>query len=242
MPPPEVRLCAIIPAYNEGRHIARVVRGVLELLPEVVVIDDGSGDDTAQRAESAGADVIRHPQNRGKGRALQTGFDYASRQGYDAVVALDADCQHDPAELPKFLSALSGRDGDIILGSRMENPVGMPWVRRWTNRITSFVLSRLAGQVITDSQSGYKAVTTEVLRQVRPSRAGFDAESEFLVQASWLGFRIAEVPIRTIYGQEVSSISPVLDTWRFLRLCLSFILRLGPGAGPFRPATGGPTR
>ena len=221
-------VCAVIPAYNEARHIAQVVTGVRRQLPDVVVVDDGSRDDTAERAAQAGAHVIRHPRNQGKGGALQTAFDYATDRGYDAVIALDADGQHDPAEIPRFLAALACGRGDIILGSRMADPRGMPWLRRWTNRTTSVILSRLSGQRIQDSQSGYKAILVEVLRHVRPTGAGFDAESEFLVTASQLGYRVGHVPIRTIYGDEVSSIKPVRDTWRFIRLCLVFILKLQP--------------
>ncbi len=234
-----LRLCAVIPAYNEGSHIAPVVRGVREHLSHVVVVDDGSQDDTAEQAERAEAYVICHAENKGKGGALQTGFDYAVAQGYDAVVALDADGQHDPAELPRFFEALSGGGADIVLGSRMANPEGMPWLRHWTNRTTSVILSRLAGQEILDSQSGYKAIRTEVLRHVRPTREGFDAESEFLIVASRLGYRIAHVPIRTIYADETSAINPVWDTWRFVKLCLSFILKLGSAAKPLRRTAAG---
>jgi glycosyltransferase involved in cell wall biosynthesis len=230
-----LRVCAVIPAYNEARHIAQVVTGVRSYLPDVVVVDDGSKDDTAERAAQAGAHVIRHARNRGKGGALQTAFDHAEGRGYDAVIALDADGQHDPGELPRFLAALASGRGDIFLGSRMADPRGMPRLRRWTNRTTSVILSRLARQEIRDSQSGYKAIRMEVLRHVRPTRAGFDAESEFLVTASRRGYGIGHVPIRTIYGDETSSIKPVRDTWRFIRLCLVFLLRLGPGAAPARP-------
>ncbi len=225
-----LRVCVVIPAYKEAGHVGPVVKAVLEQVADVVVVDDGSPDDTAERAREAGAHVVRHPRNRGKGAALQAGFDYALTQGYDAVVALDADGQHDPAELPLFLQALRTAGADVVLGSRMARPTGMPWIRRWTNRTTSVILSRLAKQEIQDSQSGYKAIRAAVLRRVRPSREGFDAESEFLVNASRLGFRIAHVPIRTIYGAETSSINPAMDTWRFIRLCLTFILKLGPAA------------
>jgi len=234
-----LRLCAVIPAYKEGPHIAPVIRGVRKHLPDVVVVDDGSQDDTADRAERAGARVIRHARNKGKGAALQTGFDYAVAHGYDAAIALDADGQHDPAELPRFFEALGIGEADIVLGSRMAKPEGMPWLRHWTNRTTSVILSRIAGQDILDSQSGYKAIRTEVLRHVRPTREGFDAESEFLIVASRLGYRIAHVPIRTIYGDETSTINPAWDTWRFVKLCLSFILKLGSAAKPPRPTAPG---
>jgi len=234
-----VRLCAVIPAYNEEAHIAPVVQGVRQRLADVVVVDDGSKDDTVECAEHAGAYVIRHAQNKGKGGALQTGFDYAVAHGYDAAIALDADGQHDPAEVPRFVEALRAGGADIVLGSRMAHPEGMPWLRHWTNRTTSVILSRIAHQDILDSQSGYKAISTEVLRHVRPTREGFDGESEFLVIASRLGYRIAHVPIRTIYGDETSSINPAWDTWRFVRLCLCFILKLGSAAKPPRSTAAG---
>ena len=134
--------------------------------------------------------------------------------------------------LSATLRTLRAGGSDIVLGSRMAHPEGMPWLRHWTNRTTSVILSRIARQDILDSQSGYKAIRTEVLRHVRPTREGFDGESEFLLVASRLGYRIAHVPIRTIYGNETSTISPAWDTWRFIKLCLTFILKLGPAARP----------
>lgn len=194
----------------------------------MIVVDDGSYDATSQIAQNSGAIVIEHQINRGKGAALRTGFQYALDHKYDAVITMDSDGQHDADDIPKFLeafesktSALMYRDTKpigIILGSRMQDISTMPAIRKVTNKLTSFVGSLLAHQKLTDSQSGFRLISSNVLRTVQLETTGFEMESELLIKASKTGFRIISVPIKTIYGQEVSKIDPVLDTYRFLRL------------------------
>ncbi len=211
---------AVIPARNADATIGDVVRRVRIAVPAVtvLVVDDGSTDSTSARAREAGAVVIRHDVNRGKGAALQTGFDEASRRGISGVVTLDADGQHDPAYAAALLRALDGFD--IVIGSRDRDRTGMPWVRRATNSVMTSIVSRLAGKRIEDTQSGFRAIRAEVLSAVRPRSSRFDYESEFLIEAGRRGFAIGALPVPTLYNAPGSHIDPLRDTLRFIRLVL----------------------
>jgi glycosyltransferase involved in cell wall biosynthesis len=216
---------AVIPAKDAATTIGDVVRGLRAILPnlDIIVVDDGSADATGAAATAAGARVVRHPVNQGKGAALQSGFDAAVASGADAVLALDADGQHDPRSAPGLLAALG--HADIVVGSRNADRTGMPWLRRKTNDVTSWWVSKLAGQRIEDSQSGYRAITAPVLRAIRPESRRFDYESEFLVAAARAGFRIGAAPIPTLYNAPRSHIHPLRDTIRFIRFVLRHLVR-----------------
>jgi glycosyltransferase involved in cell wall biosynthesis len=213
-----MRICLLIPAYNEARTIGQVVSEARKVIEHVVVVDDGSRDDTARIAEDSGAVVIKHPVNRGKGAALRTGFQHVMDHGYDALITMDSDGQHDVNDIPAFLEAFSKTGSGIIIGSRMQDISTMPAIRKFTNKFTSFVGSLLTHQNIKDSQSGFRLISSDVLRAVELETTGYEMESEILIKASRAGFRITSVPIKTIYGQEVSKINPVVDTCRFFRL------------------------
>jgi len=220
-----VKAMAVIPAKDAASTVGAVVCGIVAAMPgvEVIVVDDGSSDATGEEARKSGARVVAHAVNQGKGAALQTGFDAAVAAGADAVVALDADGQHDPAFAPKLLAALDG--ADIVVGSRNADRTGMPWLRKVTNDVTSWWVSRLAGQRIMDSQSGYRAIQARVLRAIRPESRRFDYESEFLVAAARAGFRIGAVPVPTLYNAPGSHIHPARDTIRFVRFVLRHLIR-----------------
>ena len=214
-------ICVVIPAYNEAKHIRSVVCSALKFVQTVVVVDDGSCDSTSEEAKSAGAIVIRHERNKGKGVALATGLKYAMDNGFDAVITMDADGQHLPDEIPAFLEAYRCTGAHVIIGNRMNNPSSMPIVRRLTNRFMSWLLSRMMGQNVPDTQCGFRLFVREtipVVLQVEAPR--FSAESEVLLRLAYNGFCFASVPISVIYGDERSKIRPFADTIRFFKMLL----------------------
>jgi len=211
-------VAAIIPAYLEEKHIGDVVRRTLAQLPNVVVVDDGSPDRTADEAKSAGADVIVHEQNRGKGESIKSGFRYCVEHGATYVLILDGDGQHLPEEIDRFLAAASSTGAKLLIGTRMNDVSRMPLVRRQVNRYMSRKISRVCGQEIPDTQCGFRMVHREIIPDLLGGTERFDYETEMLILAAWAGCRIASVPITTVYSDEVSSIHPVRDTLRFFKL------------------------
>jgi len=211
----------VIPAFNAAGSVREVVEGTSEYIDKgkIVVVDDGSEDETAMEAQNGGALVIRHEKNRGKGSALITGFNhFISIPGVKGVFTIDADGQHDPSEIPLFIDLFESEGVDIIVGNRMDDVGKMPLLRRFTNRVTSAVISLIAGCRIDDSQSGYRLISIELLRKIKFVTSRYDTESELLIKAGRMGARIASVPIKAIYADEVSSINPFSDTMRFLAL------------------------
>jgi glycosyltransferase involved in cell wall biosynthesis len=208
-------IIALIPAYNEVSHLADVVKGALKYVP-VVVIDDGSADGTGATAALAGAKVLAHKLNQGKGAALNTGFAYAVQRQAAAAITLDADGQHDPDEIPLFINAFRAGEGDIIIGRRTFTK--MPPVRQFANRTGSWLLAKAMGQPVPDNQSGFRLLSGDVMRAIRPSSARFEAEVEILLRAQLAGFRVGWVPIKTIYADEVSHFHPLRDTLLFLKM------------------------
>ncbi len=218
-----MKFVVVIPAYNEMPHIEDFLRRLRDYPYEFVFVDDGSTDGTGERIEEYGFKVIRHDKNRGKGAAIKTGFAYAVEGGYDAVITMDSDGQHDPELIPRFVESL--RDADIVLGSRRKfmTPANMPLDRYLVNRITSTIISLLAGHLIEDPQNGYRAFRIEVLKSLRFERDRFDFETEVLVKALRYGFRLKHVEVPVIYGAEKSHINKWKDTLRAIGLYLEFL-------------------
>lgn len=210
------RLMALIPAYNEEEHIADVIAGASRFLP-VVVVDDGSKDATAARAEAAGAAVLRQIPNQGKGAALRRGFRYALDEGYDALVMLDADGQHDPAEISTFMQCYTASQPDLIIGSRRFKE--MPFPRNLTNTFGRWLFSRALGQYVPDNQSGYRLLSRRLMEATLDSaEQGFEFEVEMIVVCVRKGFRLEWVPIRTIYGDQGSHIRPIPHLIHYVRV------------------------
>jgi glycosyltransferase involved in cell wall biosynthesis len=218
IPIDRITVAAVIPAYLEEKHVGDVVRRTLLQLANVVVVDDGSSDRTAEEAKNAGADVIVHEQNRGKGESIKSGFRYWLDHGATYVIILDADGQHLPDEIPRFLTAAASGIGELLIGTRMNDVREMPLVRRLVNRYMSRKISRACGQDIPDTQCGFRMVHRSIIPNLLGGTERFDYETEMLIQASRAGCRIASVPISTVYSDEVSSIHPVRDTLRFFKL------------------------
>lgn len=207
---------ALIPAYNEARGIGEVVAGATAHLP-VLVVDDGSADDTAARAGEAGASVWRQIPNQGKGAALKAGFRWACERGYDAVLTLDADGQHDPAEIPRFLEAYRARRADLIIGARDFRR--MPPVRRLANSLGTMAFSWALGRHVRDNQSGYRLIGQRLmLAMLESGEEGFEFEVEMIVACVRRGFSLDWVPISTIYSGQGSHIRPVQHLVNFLRV------------------------
>ncbi len=218
------KVCVVIPAYNEEGRIARVAEKARRLGYPVLVADDGSSDKTAESAKAiGGVEVLTSGANRGKGAVLRSAFAWCLDKNFPALILMDADGQHDPAELDAFLQALNQGNFDIVVGNRMGNPEGMPLIRRATNRFLSWILSGITGQAIPDSQCGYRALKAAVLEATPLRTARFEIESEMLLEASRLGFRIGSVPIRSVYEGEKSQIRPLRDTFRFFRFLFSYL-------------------
>ncbi|MBF0198475.1 MAG: glycosyltransferase family 2 protein [Planctomycetes bacterium] len=227
-----MKVVGIIPAFNEGERVLKVVKGTKKYLDEVIVIDDGSSDKTVEYAEKAGAIVINHPHNLGKGAACRSGFYAAIKLGCDAIIMLDGDGQHACEDIPLFLDAakkaeLAGKSC-IILGNRMSDVRNMPMIRRLTNTTLSLLLSFLAKQKISDSQCGFRFIHRQILEKVDYENNRYDAESEILVRASRAGFAIKDVPIQTIYSDEFSKINVFWDTLRFVRFFFKHLLYSPP--------------
>ena len=214
-------VCAIIPAFGEARYIGTVVGGVLEHLDHVIVVDDHSPDQTAAIAREAGAEVIRHSKNLGKGAAIKTGLGKAA-DTYGFFLFMDGDGQHDPAEIPKFLAKATATQAHLIVGNRMCNVTRMPAIRRWTNKFMSWQISRLCHREVPDSQCGYRLARHELLPLLRESSDGFAFETENLLLTARSGFQIEFVPIRTIYRDERSKIKPMRDTFRYIRVLAKY--------------------
>lgn len=212
-------LAVLLPGYEVARHLGALVPTIREHLPgaDIVLVDDGSTDGTAHVASDLGLHVEIHPENRGKGMALRTGFAAAVERGARAVITMDADGQHLASEAPRFVEAWRA-GAQVVVGNRMAATEDMPWLRERTNEFTSWVISRLVGTRIPDSQNGYRLFDADVLRAVELESERYDLESEILIKAAALGFSITDVPITTVYGDEVSAIHPVADTIRFFRL------------------------
>jgi glycosyltransferase involved in cell wall biosynthesis len=207
---------ALVPAYNEAAGIAAVVAAAREYLP-VLVVDDGSGDDTASLAEAAGAQVLRQAPNQGKGAALKAGFRWAIEHAYAAALTLDADGQHDPHEIPGFLSAYWAQQVDLIIGQR--NFSHMPPSRRLANTIGRWSFSWAVGAPIPDNQSGYRLVSRRLMQALLESgEQGFELEVEMIAICVRRGYRLAWVPIRTIYAGEASHIRPLQHIRNYLRI------------------------
>ncbi|MGH2475622.1 MAG: glycosyltransferase family 2 protein [Candidatus Limnocylindrales bacterium] len=209
-------ILALIPAYDEGPRIAGVVEGAVRYLP-VIVVDDGSSDDTAARAEAAGATVLRQEPNAGKGAALRRGFRHALEAGAPAVVTLDADGQHDPSEIPRFIEAFAARRAELIIGRR--NFGEMPPIRRLSNTIGGVALSVSLGRSVPDNQSGYRLIGRTLMRGLLDSgESGFEFEVEMIGRCIALGLPLDWVPIRTIYAGEPSHIRPWRHFTEFVRV------------------------
>ena len=217
------RCAAIVPAYNAAARIGAVLSGLIRHIPpgNIIVVDDGSLDETSAIAEHSGVRVLRHGVNRGKGAAIRSGIELIAAHAYiEEVIMLDADGQHDPEEIPAFVEEFSKGKADIIIGNRMSDRCAMPAVRIFTNRLTSAIVSMRAGQRIPDSQNGYRLMRASLLTRLHLVSSRYEIDSELIIKACHAGGVVSSIPIRTIYAGEKSAIHPLRDTVRFIVLVI----------------------
>ena len=206
-------ICAVIPTYNNGGTVADVVRGVLRQGLPVLVVDDGSTDGTADKLAGLDIQVLRHPFNRGKGRALKTGLEAAKKLGYRFALTIDADGQHDPADIPALVAAAGERT--LVVGSRNIAAEGMSSGSTFANRFSNFWFTVQTGRKLPDTQTGYRVYPLEDLPSLRLLTARYEAELTLLVFSAWKNLRIVPVPVRVYYPEDrVTHFRPFADFFR----------------------------
>lgn len=214
------KVCAVIPFYNESRSIREVINRTLPFVDFVIAVDDGSTDNSSNEIpKSENVILFSYPDNRGKGYALKTGFMESIKRTTGITITLDADLQHIPEKIPELISGLENYD--VVIGNRLHNLKKMPVQRILSNKLTSLLLSIKTKQKLTDTQSGFRAYKTKILKDILPAFTGFEAESEMLVKAAENGYKINFVPIPTIYADETSKMKSVQAIIGFIKVLLS---------------------
>ena len=223
-----MKVAALIPAFNEERTITEVVAGVGRLVDRVIVVDDGSRDATAERARRAGADVIAHDTNRGKGHAVRSGLGRVFDGGFTHVLLLDGDMQHLPREAAALLAEAERSGAAVVLGERRFERDRMPASRYHANRIGSRVLSWFVGVPVRDTQCGFRVFRVDALRPLQLTAAGYEIETEMLVKVRRRGGAVSAVPVTAVYAGQSSKLRPVPDTTRtcFLAVYYRFLERI----------------
>lgn len=215
-----MNLFIVIPAYNAADTLPALLERTVRFVPRenIIVVDDGSSDSTGTIAVSFGACHVRHDCNKGKGTALRSGFDAAVQRGCDAVITMDADLQHQPEDIPRFVELYGLQQYDIIIGSRLHDKKGMPFHRILSNTITTFLVSVRSGVTISDSQSGFRLLSRRVLERVTTQAAGFEAETELLLRSAKQNFAFGSIPIDTVYAGEKSHMTHLRTTINFVKV------------------------
>ena len=220
-----MKTAVIIPAYNESESIKKLIEKVkTNIEPQhIFIIDDGSTDGSLDNISENDCNIIRHPANMGKGKALQTGFKAASEAGYEWGITMDADGQHSPEHIPDFIGKAESGNYSMIAGCRRSDMSGMPRDRKFSNLTTSFLLSLISGRKIPDAQCGYRMYKLDFVNRLRLKTSGFDTENEILLAAFRRKINIGWVDIKTIYAGEKSHINRAADTLKFIKLIIKYI-------------------
>ena len=215
----ENRICAIIPVFNEEKQIQNVINNVLNYVDKVIIVNDGSTDNSLHCIKPSDRIIIlNHKNNLGKGSALKTGFEQSIKLKSEITITIDADNQHDPTFIPDFLVKIE--KFDCVIGNRLKTKSSMPIHRRLSNYLTSKILSLKTGLNILDSQSGFRAFKTNILPEILPSFSGFEAESEMIVKISKKKYLLGFSEISTIYGEDDSKMKAIPTILGFIRVIL----------------------
>jgi glycosyltransferase involved in cell wall biosynthesis len=227
----KIRVALVVPAYNEGKVIADVVRGLRNTFRktsyeyQIVVVDDASKDDTAEQARNGGAHVIQHILNTGSGGATATGLSYAHQQGFDIATTSDADGQHAPGDVLKGVRFIIQHNADLLIGSRLIDKTGMSRVKILGNTGLSIITNVLFGIRITDSQSGLRVFSKQALAELKWKTSGYEFCSEMLWRASQLNLSIQEFPIQAIYTDYSTSKPYHQNNWNAFNIVKSLLKR-----------------
>ena len=200
-----------IPAFNEGKVIDKVIKDCLKFSNEVVVCDDGSMDNTYEVADSAGADVIRHEKNIGKGESLRSLFKFARHSNHDIIVTIDGDGQFIPEEIPKLVKSIKENKSDLVIGYRFDDTTEIPNYRRFGNKMLDKMTNMVEEISVRDTQSGFRAYSRKVIDDIEFKMKGFGADAEILIDAAKKGYRLSEEKITVIYdtGTKTSTKNPI---------------------------------
>ncbi len=215
--------CIVLSAFNEAGTVGSIVKRLKDSGYFVLVVDDGSVDNTFSIAQENGADVIiLNENNLGKGSSLRKGFDYLikNQNDFSCVISMDADGQHDPEDVTSLVNEIA-KGYDLVIGNRMNDIKNMPFLRRVTNNIMSSVISFKAKTNIPDSQCGFKALSKDLLLKLDLKSLRYEIDSEIILKSAKLKAKIGSVSVKTIYEREKSSINPIIDTLRFLRFIIT---------------------
>lgn len=223
------KVCILIPAYNAEQTLGSVLEKIRPLRMDTVVVNDGSEDETKRVATEYGALLLEHSSNLGKGAALRTGFSYILEKGYQVVITLDADGQHNPSEIPSLLNIFQSVKPDILIASRAGEFGQMSFLRRFWNRLSARAVGRICHSDITDSQSGFRLIRTEILEEIPLVTSGYEMELELLIKACKKGFDVLSVPTTPSKpdGTAFSHFKPVSDTWKGCKVFLRMLFGLG---------------
>jgi glycosyltransferase involved in cell wall biosynthesis len=220
----ELKIVAAIPAFNEEATIAKVIAHALDHVDEVLVVDDGSQDDTSLIAGKMGAVVLKHEKNLGKGAAVRDCFDWARRNGADVLVTLDGDGQHDPARIPELVEALQKSEADVAIGSRISRPPDMPKTRWMGERFLDLATQVKVGDRVIDAQSGFRAYSRKAIEALVAAEYGMGVDSEIVMRADKAGMRIIEVPIEVSYnGTKTSTHNPLMHALDVMFSVVKFV-------------------
>lgn len=217
----ESNIFIVIPTYNEARAIGSIVRALVQRGFRVIVVDDGSKDNTIVEANKFGAELIAHAKNAGKGRCIREGLEYALENNCEAVITMDGDGQHSLNDIDKFIDEYKKSGSDVILGNRFHNPKKMPFLRRCVNQFMSFIISLLITERVDDSQCGYRFISRKGIEKMKLNTTKYEIESEIIMEAKRRGLKISSVNIDSIYEGEASQINPFLDTVRFVKFIIN---------------------
>jgi glycosyltransferase involved in cell wall biosynthesis len=223
-----MKTAALIPALNEAGTIGAVVAGVRPFVQDVFVVDDGSSDDTTRRAQSAGARVVRHSTNLGKGRAVRSGLSSVLAGDFTHVLTIDGDMQHLPDEAARLIAEAERSGADVVIGERQFDRGRMPAARYHANRLGSRVLSWFVGVAVRDTQCGFRVFRVDALRALTLTATGYEIETEMLVKVARRGGRIGAVPVSAVYAGQKSKLRPLPDTTRtcFLAVYYRYLERV----------------